>query len=47
MTSLGEMVITRDRVSGAADGHVSHELTMYQVRGGLIQNIWYLGRVVE
>ncbi len=47
MTSLGEIVVTRDRVSGAADGHVSHELTMYQVREGLIHNIWYLGRVVE
>jgi len=30
MSSLGEIVVTRDRVSGAADGHVSHELTMYQ-----------------
>lgn len=47
MTSLGEIVVTRDQVSGAADGHVSHELTMYQVREGLIHNIWYLGRVVE
>jgi hypothetical protein len=47
MTSLGEIVVTRDRVSGAADGHVSHELTMYQVRDGLIRNIWYLGRALE
>jgi hypothetical protein len=47
MTTLGEIVVTRDRVSGAIDGHVSHELTMYQVREGLIHNIWYLGRVVE
>ena len=47
MTSLGEIVVTRDRVSGAADGHVSHELTMYLVRDGLIHNIWYLGRVLE
>jgi hypothetical protein len=47
MTSLGEIVVTRDRVSGATDGHVSHELTMYQVRDGLIHNIWYLGRAIE
>ena len=47
MTSLGEIVVSRDRVSGGADGHVSHELTMYQVRDGLIQNVWYLGRVIE
>jgi hypothetical protein len=45
--SLGEMVVTRDRVSGAGDGHVSHELTMYEVKDGLIQAIWYLGRVTE
>lgn len=47
MTALGEIVVSRDRVSGGVDGHVSHELTMYQVRNGLIQNIWYLGREVE
>lgn len=47
LTSLGEIVVSRDRVSGGPDGHVSHELTMYQVRDGLIQNIWYLGRVIE
>lgn len=46
VTSLGEIVVTRDRVSGG-DGHVSNELTMYDVRDGLIHNIWYLGRVVE
>jgi hypothetical protein len=47
LTALGEIVVTRDRVSGGADGHVSHELTMYQVRDGLIHNIWYLGRAIE
>jgi hypothetical protein len=47
LTTLGEMVVSRDRVSGGADGHVSHEMTMYQVRDGLIQNIWYLGREIE
>jgi hypothetical protein len=41
------MVTTRDRVSGGADGHVSHELTLYQVRDGQIHNIWYLGREIE
>lgn len=47
MTALGEIVVTRDRVSGGADSHISHELTMYLVRDGLLHCIWYLGRVVE
>ena len=47
MTALGELVVSRDRVSGGADSHISHELTMYLVRDGLIKNIWYLGRVAE
>jgi hypothetical protein len=47
MTALGDIVVTRDRVSGGADGHVSHELTMYEVREGLIRNIWYLGRELD
>jgi hypothetical protein len=47
MTALGEIVVSRDRVSGGANSHISHELTMYWVRDGLITKIWYLGRVVE
>lgn len=47
LTALGEIVVSRDRVTSGADSHTSHELTMYLVRDGLIQNIWYLGRVVE
>lgn len=44
LTTLGEMVVTRDRVANAADGSVAHEMTMYQVHDGRIVNIWYLGR---
>jgi hypothetical protein len=47
MTALGEIVVSRDRVNGGANSHISHELTMYWVRDGLITKIWYLGRVVE
>jgi hypothetical protein len=42
--ALDDIVVSRDRVSGFPDGHVADELTLYQVRDGLIQNIWYLGR---
>jgi hypothetical protein len=43
LLAQGNIVVCRDRVS-RADGPVSHELTMYEVRDGLIQNIWYLDR---
>jgi ketosteroid isomerase-like protein len=44
MMSLGDLVLSRDRVTGFPDAHVSDEITMYQVRDGLIQNIWYIAR---
>lgn len=44
LTTLGEIVVTRDHVTNAAEGYDAHEMTMYQVRGGHIVNIWYLGR---
>jgi ketosteroid isomerase-like protein len=43
--ALGDLVVSRDRVSGFTDGHVAEELTMYEVRDGLIRTIWYLDQV--
>jgi ketosteroid isomerase-like protein len=43
--ALGDLVVSRDRVSGFPDGHVAEELSLYQVRDGLIQNIWYLEQI--
>jgi hypothetical protein len=44
LTTLGEIVVTRDRVTNAATRSVANEMTMYQVHAGRITNIWYLGR---
>jgi hypothetical protein len=44
LLAINDMVVCRDRVTGFADGHVSDELTLYRVRDGLIDRIWYLGR---
>ena len=46
LTTLGEMVVTRDHVTNDAEHYVSNEMTMYQVRDGRIINIWYLGRAI-
>jgi hypothetical protein len=46
VTTLGEIVVTRDHVTNDSEGYVSNELTMYQVRNGKIVNIWYLGRAI-
>ena len=46
LTTLGEMVVTRDHVTNDAENYVSNEMTMYQVRDGRIINIWYLGRAI-
>jgi len=44
LTTLGEMVVTRDRSTNPDEHYTANEMTMYQVRDGLIVNIWYLGR---
>lgn len=44
LTTLGEIVATRDHVTNAAEGYDANEMTMYQVHDGRIVNIWYLGR---
>jgi ketosteroid isomerase-like protein len=45
--ALGDLVVSRDRVTGFPDGHVAQELSLYQVRDGLIRSIWYLEQVKE
>ncbi|HTU66175.1 MAG TPA: nuclear transport factor 2 family protein [Steroidobacteraceae bacterium] len=44
LTTLGEIVVTRDHVTNAAEGYDANEMTMYQVHDGKIVIIWYLGR---
>ena len=44
LTTLGEIVVTRDRSTNPAENYVANEMTMYQVRDGRIINLWYLGR---
>ena len=44
LTTLGEIVVTRDHVTNAAESYDANEMTMYQVHDGRIVNIWYLGR---
>jgi hypothetical protein len=44
LTTLGEIVVTRDHVTNPAAGYEANEMTMYQVHDGRIINIWYLGR---
>jgi hypothetical protein len=44
LTTLGEIVVTRDRVTHPEDATVTSEMTMYQVREGRIVAIWYLVR---
>jgi ketosteroid isomerase-like protein len=47
MFALGDLVVSRDRVTGFPDGHVAQELALYQVRDGLIRSIWYLEQIKE
>lgn len=44
LTTLGEIVVTRDRSTNAAENYSADEMTMYQVHDGRITRIWYLGR---
>jgi hypothetical protein len=44
LTTLGEIVVTRDHVTNPDEGYVANEMTMYQVHEGRIVNMWYLGR---
>jgi hypothetical protein len=44
LTTLGEIVVTRDRSTNAAENYLANEMTMYQVHDGRITRVWYLGR---
>jgi hypothetical protein len=44
LTTLGEIVVTRDQSTNTDEDYVADEMTMYQVHDGRIVNIWYLGR---
>jgi hypothetical protein len=44
LTTLGEIVATRDHVTNPQEGYVADEMTLYQVHDGKIVNMWYLGR---
>lgn len=44
LTTLGEIVVTRDQSTNTDEEYVANEMTMYQVHDGKIINIWYLGR---
>jgi len=44
LTTLGEIVVTRDHSTNPDEDYDANEMTMYQVRDGRIVNIWYLGR---
>jgi hypothetical protein len=46
LTTLGEIVVTRDHSTNPDENYDANELTMYQVHDGRIVNIWYLGREV-
>lgn len=45
--ALGDLVVSRDRVTGFPDGHVTDELTLYQIEDGLVRTIWYLERTIR
>ena len=44
LTTLGEIVVTRDQSTNTDEEYIANEMTMYQVHDGKIVNIWYLGR---
>ena len=44
MITLGDKVVSRDRVTDLAGGRVAEEINVYQVENGHISNIEYVGR---
>jgi hypothetical protein len=44
MQAVDDIVMSRERVSGGADGEVADELTVYQVRDRKICNVWHVKR---
>lgn len=45
--ALGDKVVSRDQVTGLADGKTSDEIAVYQVRDGQITDIVYVARDVH
>lgn len=45
LVSLGDKVMVHDRVTGLANGSTAEELTVYEVRNGLITRIAYVERI--
>lgn len=39
-----DLVVSRERITGLPDGRTGEELTIYQVRDGLIRNVWHIRR---
>jgi hypothetical protein len=44
---LGRMVIDHERVTDTGTGRTIEAIASYEVKDGLIQNVWFLGDVVE
>lgn len=44
---LGDKVVARDRVTGLPDGKTAEEITVYQVKDGLITNVLYVERLTH
>ncbi|MGO4260403.1 nuclear transport factor 2 family protein [Lysobacter sp. TAB13] len=44
MQAVDDIVMSRERVSGGADGKIADELTVYQVRDRKICNVWHVKR---
>jgi hypothetical protein len=47
MITLGDKVVSHDRVTGRPDGKIADELTVYQVKDGRIANIVYVDQVLH
>jgi hypothetical protein len=44
MQAVDDIVMSRERISGGADGKVDDALTVYQVRDRKICNVWHIKR---
>lgn len=47
LIAMDDIVVVRDRVTGRPDGKVSDEITVYEVKDGLITNIVYVKQSVR
>lgn len=44
MQAVDDIVMSRERISGGADGKIADALTVYQVRDRKICNVWHIKR---